>query len=53
MLLRVVAVLLFGIWLFLVLLGKGGFVHLLLLSALGVTFVEIVTIYRGKMRISP
>lgn len=50
--LRIVAAILFGIWLLLVLLGKGGFVHLLLLNAIGVASVEIMTLIRSKLTIS-
>ncbi len=39
-----------GIWLLLVLLGKGGFVHLILLVALGITLVEILRVYRSHLR---
>lgn len=37
------------IWLVLVLLGKGGFVHILLLNGLGVAAVEALTMYRTRM----
>ena len=46
---RLIAGFLFGIWVVLVLLGKGGFVHLLLLSGIGVGMVEIMTVYRTHM----
>lgn len=46
---RLLAGVLLGIWLVLVLLGKGGFVHLLLLGAIGVAVVEIMTVYRTRM----
>ena len=46
---RLIAGVLLGIWLVLVLLGKGGFVHLLLLSGIGVGMVEIMTVYRTHM----
>lgn len=49
MLLRVVAVVLFSIWLILLLLGKGGFIHLLLLNAAGVAFVEFIVVLRTRM----
>ena len=48
--LKIIAALLFGIWLVLVLLGKGGFVHILLLNGIGVAAVEAMTIYRTQMR---
>ena len=47
--LKIVAALLLGIWLVLVLLGKGGFVHMLLLNGLGVAFVEAMAMYRTRM----
>ena len=37
------------VWLILVLMGKGGFVHLLLLNALGVASVEVMTLYRSRV----
>jgi len=48
-LLKIIAAVLLGIWLVLVLLGKGGFVHLLLLNGMGVAAVEAMTIYRTRM----
>ena len=48
--LRVLAAILFMVWLTLVLLGKGGFVHLLLFNAIGVASVEVMTVIRAKMR---
>lgn len=47
--LRVLTGILLGIWLILILLGKGGFVHLLLLNALGVASVEVLTVIRSRM----
>ncbi len=47
--LRIVALILLGIWLVLVLLGKGGFVHLLLLNGIGVAFVDVMTTTRSRM----
>lgn len=47
---RIVSVALFVIWTVLVVfLGKGGFVHLLLLSAIGVGFAELMINYRTRM----
>ena len=40
MVLRLVAAALIGIWIVLVLIGKSGFVHVLLLTGLGVAFVD-------------
>lgn len=47
--LRLITGVLWAIWLVLVLAGKGGFVHLLLLSGIGVAAVEVVTVYRTRM----
>ena len=49
MALKVIAVSLFGVWLLLVIGGKGGFVHLLLLNAIGVVSVEAVGQYRQRL----
>ena len=49
MVLRFIAGILLGIWLVLVLLGKGGFVHLLLLNGIGIAAVEIMTVCRSRM----
>ena len=48
--LRIIAMFLLGVWLLLVLLGKGGFVHILLLNALGFAVVDLMTAYRTRMR---
>jgi len=50
MILRIIAGILLAIWLVLVLAGKGGFVHLLLLNSIGVTVVELMTICRTRMK---
>ena len=49
MALKLLAGLLPAFWLVLVLLGKGGFVHLLLLGGIGVASAEIVTFFRSRM----
>ena len=46
---KIVAGLLFVIWLVLVLLGKGGLVHILLMGSIGVIVVEIIVGYRARM----
>jgi len=46
---RIIAGILFGIWLLLVLLGKGGFAHILLLCAIGVASVDWGCFHRGRM----
>jgi hypothetical protein len=48
---RRIALLLFAIWLVLVVLGKGGFVHLLLLNAIGIEFVDLVGVYRRRLTV--
>jgi hypothetical protein len=48
--LRIIAAALFLIWLALVLMGKGGFVHLLFFNALGVAFIEALRVYRTNLR---
>ncbi|MGI9035805.1 MAG: hypothetical protein ACR2GD_07170 [Pyrinomonadaceae bacterium] len=50
LLLRIAAGILLGIWLVLVLLGKGGFVHILLLNGIAVAVVEIVCVYRRQVK---
>lgn len=49
--LKIVAGILLGIWLLLVLLGKGGFVHLLLLFGIAVAVVEAVRVYRSQVKV--
>jgi hypothetical protein len=49
---RIAATILFAIWLVLVALGKGGFVHLLLLAAIGVATVDAVAVYRSRMTVT-
>ena len=49
--LRRIAILIFAIWLVLVAMGKGGFVHLLLLNAIGIEFVDLVGVYRSRLTI--
>ena len=38
------------VWLVLVMAGKGGFIHLLLLNGLVVWIVDLVSVYRGQMQ---
>jgi hypothetical protein len=47
--LRRIALSLFAIWVVLVLMGKGGFVHLLLLNAIGVQFVDMIGVFRSRL----
>lgn len=49
MALKLIAGILLVTWLLLVIIGKGGFVHILLLNGLGVAAVEIMTIIRTRM----
>jgi len=49
MLLIKIAAVLFTVWLILLLLGKGGFVHLLLPSALGLIVADLVALYRSQL----
>lgn len=37
------------IWLLLVVIGKGGFIHLLLLNGIALWVVDLVSIYRAQM----
>lgn len=48
MALRLIAGIILGIWFILVLMGKGGFVHLLLLNGIGVLSVEVMTMIRSR-----
>ena len=49
-LLRITAAVLLLIWAALLLMGKRGFVHLLLLNAIGVIFAEFLITYRTRMK---
>lgn len=51
MLLKVIAGILLGTWLVLVLLGKGGFVHIILINGVTVAFAELVRMYRSSVKI--
>lgn len=50
MLLRVIAAILLMIWAVLLVLGKGGFIHLLLLNAIGLIFTDALVVYRTRMK---
>ena len=50
LLLRAVAGVLLGIWAVLLVMGKGGLVHLILLNALGVIFTDLLVTYRTRMK---
>jgi hypothetical protein len=47
--LGIIAIILFILWLILVLLNKGGFIHLLLLVSSGIAVVEIASLYRTQV----
>ncbi len=46
--LRLTAAVLLGIWLILMLIGKSGMIHVLLIAGISFVFVEIVGVYRRK-----
>jgi hypothetical protein len=46
---RIIVAILLAIWLLLVLMGKGGLVHVLLLNGIVVWIVDTVSIYRSRM----
>jgi len=48
MVVKLIVGVLFVSWLILVIMGKGGFVHLLLLSGIGHLTVELVTAYHAR-----
>ncbi len=51
LILKLIAIALLTTWLVLVLIGKGGFVHILLLNALGVGAVVAMTELRTRMTV--
>lgn len=50
LLLKVIAGILLGIWLVLVLLGKGGFVHIILINGMTIAVAEAVRMYRVSVK---
>ncbi|PYS91341.1 MAG: hypothetical protein DMF62_02740 [Acidobacteria bacterium] len=48
MALKALWITLLGVWLVLVLMGKGGFIHLLLLNGVSVLMIDLVAIYRSR-----
>ena len=50
MFIKVIAGILLGIWLLLVLLGKGGFVHILLLNGIAFAVIALVIEWRTHLR---
>ena len=49
MFLRIIAGALIGTWALLLMLGKGGFIHILVLNGLGVVSVDVMTVLRSRM----
>ncbi|MGI8556639.1 MAG: hypothetical protein ACR2LT_09835 [Pyrinomonadaceae bacterium] len=49
--LRIIAGIMLATWLLLIIIGKGGFVHLLLLSGIGMAVVDAVRNYRSRVKI--
>lgn len=47
---KLIAIALFTLWLVLLAMGKGGFIHLILLGSIGLAFTEIVAEYRSRLR---
>ena len=47
--LRIIAIILLSVWLILVLLNKGGFVHILLLNGIAVAIIDFVSVYRLRV----
>jgi hypothetical protein len=39
---------LLGLWLVFVLMGRGGFIHLLLLCGISVLMIDLVSMYRAR-----
>ena len=49
--LKMIAGALFIVWLILVAMGKGGYIHLLLLNFFGLALTELAAEYRERMRL--
>jgi hypothetical protein len=47
--LRIFATALLVLWLLLLVLGKGGFIHLLLLNGIVIWVIDTVSMYRSQM----
>jgi hypothetical protein len=47
---RLSASILLGIWLILLLIGKSGMIHVLLIAGISFIFVEIVCVYRKNLK---
>ena len=48
MALKILAGILLGTWLIFVLMGRGGFIHLLLLNGISVLAIDLVSMYRAR-----
>ncbi|MBX3291364.1 MAG: hypothetical protein KF881_00570 [Acidobacteria bacterium] len=48
--LKVVAIVLFAAWAAAIAAGKGGLYHIILLNAIGISFVEFLTVLRGRLQ---
>ncbi len=46
--LKILAGILLGAWFVFVLMGRGGFIHLLLLNGISVLAIDLVSIYRAR-----
>ena len=50
--LKILAGILLGTWFVLVLMGRGGFIHLLLLNGISVVAIDLVSMYRARNVVS-
>ena len=46
--LKILWITLFAVWIMLMLLGKGGFIHLLFLNGVSVLMIDLVAKYRSR-----
>ena len=46
--LKILAGILLGLWLVFVLMGRGGFIHLLLLCGVSVLMIDLVSMFRSR-----
>jgi len=51
MVLQILAYALMALWLLLVVLGKGGFTHVLLLIGVVIWIIDAASIYRSRMKV--
>ena len=52
MIARIISSTLIALWALLFLMGKGGFVHLLLLSGICIGTVELTAVYRSTLKVA-